>query len=591
MFIKIFLVMVLSIILVSVLITFSTIRMSENLFMDTFSITNNKSLDHIQNNFESYSYAVVTTANSAQNNGAIKDALTHEATSTIEEARASYEIREQMDWIFSNVEAYDAGMVITGRNEGLFNMDYITWPVGLEELQDHPITEQTLNHPRQLMYHFVPADELHDEPMIIASKALIERSTDLIYGIVYIPIPETDWRQFYGNYTSEGSDLFILDGNGEIISSNQEAQIGEEIPELLEFSEEVEAQSLEHKEIHLFGKDYLLLSQYLPTFNMYLVNLVDKELIMNNLINTREIVLISTAIVLLAVLVVYIISRRMTRSLTRLVNQISNMAKYDFHKPLTVEKSYEAKEIANAFNYMLNELQEYVGIIVQTQKRQRKAELEALQQQINPHFLYNTLTSVKFLVQKEEKEKATEVIHSLIGLLQSALGNVNETITVEEELRNMKDYVWINQTRYGDNIKVNYFVSPDCVHYYLPKLIVQPFIENAFFHAFTEKKSGYIQILIAKRDGNLVCEVMDNGDGMDLAGIHPSAKKESRQRQLFSGIGVRNVHERIQLLYGDSYGVEVSSKIGEGTKVKIILPLLKEKEENPSFSILSSKEG
>src|SRR5690606_4009911 len=119
--------------------------------------------------------------------------------------------------------------------------------------------------------------------------------------------------------------------------------------------------------------------------------------------------------------------------------------------------------MANAFNAMLSEWQEYVGLVVQAQQKQPRPELMPLPHKINRHFLYNTLASVKFMVQQGKKEKATDMIHALISLLQNALSNVDQTITVEQEIADLKNYVLINQARYGDGIKVNFFVSPDCL--------------------------------------------------------------------------------------------------------------------------------
>ncbi|WP_407271328.1 sensor histidine kinase [Radiobacillus sp. PE A8.2] len=573
-FVKMFLVMVISIVSVSVLITFSTIRMSSSLFMETFSITNTKVLSQIKQRFEAFNYSVIVTAIDVQNNGTIKDVLTQEDGNSVQMNTSFYEITEQMERIYYD-NPNDANMILLGANYHLFNMKYSNWPISAETLVNHPMTIKTRDNPNEILYQFDQSEATNGIPMIVATKALSERSTGNIYGYLYVPIREQNVREFYEGYTSQGNNVLVMDSHGKILSSNQRELVGDHALDLLTFTSEIEDNNLEHKEVNVFNKDYLMLSEYLPTLDLYIINLIDNDLVIDNLVDTREIILISIGIVLLAVLVVFIISRRMTVSLSRLINQISNMARYDFSKPVQEKGGYEARKMASAFNYMLNELHEYVNILMKTQQKQRKAELEALQYQINPHFLYNTLTSIKFLVKEGKKEAALETIDALIPLLQNALGNVDETITVEQEIVNMKNYVLINQTRYGDRIKVNYLISPDCLQYYLPKLVIQPFIENAFFHGFTDKKQGHIRILIAQKDNNLVCEVIDTGDGMKVDKTEKKLPYLKAKRQLFSGIGVRNVHERIQLLYGKEYGVEITSELGQGTKVKITLPLIK----------------
>ncbi|ENH95985.1 two-component sensor histidine kinase [Gracilibacillus halophilus YIM-C55.5] len=570
-FLKMFVVMVISIVAVSLFITFSSIRMSSHLFMDTFSITNTKVLGQIESRFESLSYAIVNAKNDVQDNGTIKRGLTEQGENAIAIAESKYQIMKQLERIDTNIEPYNASMIVFGKQEQLYNMNYSNWSVSWEELAEHPITHSAVNHPDILQYHYVPSLMAHSEPMIIGTKALTERSTDHVYGILYFLINEDQLKAFYEGYTSEGNNVLLINEKGTIVSSSQGQWAGKDARDVLQASKEVDKEQLEYKDVHVLQDDYMLMSEYLPTYDMYLVNLVDQNAVLQRLINPKEIIFISMGIVIIAVIIVFVISRRMTKSISQLVHQISDIANHHFNKPITETGGYEANQIAYAFNSMLHELQEYVDVVVQTQQRQRDAELRALQHQINPHFLYNTLTSVKLMVQQGKKEQATDTIHALSSLLQHALGRINQTITVEEEIENMKNYVLINQARYGDRIKVNYFISPDCLHHRLPKLVLQPFIENAFFHAFNEKKEGFIQLLIAQREDRLVCEIVDNGDGIDMAGHNMKAK-----RQLFTGIGVRNVHERIQLLYGHPYGVEMTSAKGEGTRVRIELPLREE---------------
>ena len=571
-FIKMFLIMVISIVAVSLLITFSSIRMSTDLYMDTFSITNTKALEQIEIRFEDYSFAIVSAMNEVQNNGTIKKVLTQKNERAIETWKSYHDVSRQIERIYPTVESYDANMIVLGENERLYNMNYSNWPVSWEGLRNHPITQYTINRPNTLLYQFVPSTSFSDEPLMVATKALMERSTGEVYGVVYFPIREEQWKGLYEGYTSAGNEVLLVNRAGQIVSSNKEEMIGDKADDLLALAKEVEDEELEFKDVKVFDTEYMLMSQYLPTYDMYLVNLVDKDAVLANLINTKEILLISLGIVLLAVIVVFLISRRITNSISRLVKQISTSAKHEFNRPIAETGGYEAKKIANAFNSMLNELQEYVGLVVQAQQKQRSAELMALQHQINPHFLYNTLASIKFMIQQGKKEKATDMIHALISLLQNALSNVDQTITVEQEIKDLKNYVLINQARYGEGIKVNFFISPDCLDYQLPKLILQPFIENAFFHAFNIQKEGFVQILVSEKGGNLLCEIVDNGDGMEIKGDH-TKEDIKEKRHLFSGIGIRNVHERIQMLYGEEFGVEITSEIGNGTKVKVELPL------------------
>lgn len=569
-FIKMFLVMVASIVAVSGVITYSNIRMSEQLFLDTFSITNSKAINQIKSSLEEFSDSVATAANEVQQSGTIKNYLFKEETTSIDMAKLYYNTHVQMDRVYSNVDDYDMSIMITGVNGRSFSTDRAYWPVDQAELADHAVTRNTFQHPKKLLYQL---DKQLASPTIVITKALTERTTDSIYGSLYFTIKENEFKKFYANYTSKGNDVLVMNADGLILSSNQTSMIGDSAPILLKEAAAPEQTSADYKEIEWMGQRQMMLTEYLPSVDMYIVNLVNKELVIDNVVNTKTIVLSSFLIVLIAVSIVFLISRRMTQSLSQLVRQISSLSKNHFDQYVTATGSYETKQLAYAFNDMLDELHTYVEELIQTQKKQRNAELAALQRQINPHFLYNTLTSVKIMVQQGDKEKAADTINALISLLQHAVGNVHETICLKEEIENLKSYVFINQVRYGERIQVSYFIAPDCLDLQVPKLIIQPFIENAFFHAFNQKLEGFIHIIVLKEGSQLVCEIVDNGDGMQIKEGHklPGSK---RNRQLFSGIGVKNVHERIKLLYGNAYGVHISSNPGEGTHIRLVLPVI-----------------
>lgn len=567
--------MVTSIVAVSICITIAMIQMSEKLFINQFSITNVKVMEQVTANFERYSFSTASAIHQAQQSGAVKNYLTDRDNEPIVLAKATYRIKQQMNYYDSLLNHDGGNIVIMGENQRIFSTNYVKWPIEAETLRQHPITLNTYKNPNQILYQYASADpEDATVPLIVATKALMDRSKNHIYGVMYVSLREDDFRQMYSRYTGNGNDVYLMDQTGKIVSSNKRDLIGQEEDNLLKQVKTIEHNELEFKQINVFGKDYLLFSRYVPTFDMYLVNLIDRENIKKNLVDKKTIVLISATIVFLAVCIVFLISRRMTKSLSGLVKQISGMGKSNFDFYVTETGSYETKKLAKSFNYMLDELHEYVEQLMETQKKQRNAELEALQQQINPHFLYNTLASVKFMVQQGDREKSTQTIHALISLLQNTIGNISETNTVEQEINNLKNYVYINQMRYGNRIKVHYFISPECLKHEIPKLMIQPFIENAFFHGFNHQKEGYIQLLISQNEGVLRCEIVDNGDGMEIES-QENLPKAKGKRHFFSGIGIHNVQERIQLLYGEQYGLEVDSRLGKGTRVRITLPVIK----------------
>ncbi|MEC0127916.1 cache domain-containing sensor histidine kinase [Paenibacillus pabuli] len=574
---KLFLVMFVSIILVSVLILWTSIHMSTKLFTETFSITNSKVLGQIKTNFESFNDAIAAVSNNVSQSGAIRGYLSEGEGDSLTMAKSYYNMRETMDRIQSITESYEVGITISGINGRTYSTDRSHLRLSADELKEQPITLEAAASPNRIIFDDYQTKDETAQQMISATKALTDRAQNRLYGTVYVTMRESVFRQFYSSFTSRGNDVVILNDAGEIVSSNREEWIGTTQLELLTYAREMNNESIKGVNARVMDQDSVVLSEYLPFYRFYIVNVVDKDVAMGQLIDMKTIALICAAIVATALILVFLITNQITKSLRRLVKQMSNITKSDLDNYIPVSGSYESRQLGHAYNYMLDELHDYVDQLVLTQREQRNAELAALQSQINPHFLYNTLASVKVLVQQGNKDRAAETINALIALLQNTISNVSETVTVEQEIENLKNYVFINHVRYGGRIKAAFYVAPDCTHYHVPKLVIQPFIENAFFHGFNSKETGTIHVMVSRAGESLICEIMDNGDGIEgFKGFSmgESLPNPKNNRQLFSGIGIRNVNDRIELLYGAPYGVTIMSKPGEGTRVTVTLPLI-----------------
>ncbi|MFX3649117.1 MAG: sensor histidine kinase [Paenibacillus sp.] len=572
---KLFLVMVISIVLVSVLILWTTIHMSTNLFTETFSITNSKVLNQIKTNFESFNESIAAVTNNVAQSGAIRGFLSEGDADSVSTAKSFYNMRETMNRVQTIIESYEVGITIVGVNGRSFSTNPAYIKKTGDELKQEPITKAAIQSPSRLIFDYYRSNTSEGEiQMISATKALTDRTRNHIYGTLYVTMREVEFQQFYSSFTSRGNDVVIMNEKGEIISSNRLDWIGTIQPELLTYAKDLSVDVSKSINARVMGQESIILSEYLPFYRFYLINVVDKEMAMGQLIDMKTVALICTAIVIGALVLVFLITSQITKSLRRLVKQMSNITKSDLDNYIPVSGSYESRQLGHAYNYMLDELHDYVDQLVQTQHEQRNAELAALQSQINPHFLYNTLASVKVLVQQGNKDRAAETINALIGLLQNTISDVSQTVTVEQEVENLKNYVFINHVRYGGRIKAAFYVAPDCTHYHVPKLVIQPFIENAFFHGFIKKETGTIHVMVSRAGESLICEIMDNGDGIEGLVMGETLPNPKNNRQLFSGIGIRNVHDRIELLYGSPYGVTIMSTVGEGTRVTVTLPLI-----------------
>ncbi|WP_053242049.1 sensor histidine kinase [Clostridium sp. DMHC 10] len=312
----------------------------------------------------------------------------------------------------------------------------------------------------------------------------------------------------------------------------------------------------------------------MPIYDFYLVNIIDTNKALSDMYNTKQIIFICSIIIFITFSILFMVTRKTTAPLRILVKEMSKITECNFNNHINLKGSPEITKLSSSFNYMLDSLNDYVEKLMLAQKKQRKAELSALQMQINPHFIYNTLASIKWLMLKGDKEKTGSTIDSFISLLQNTISDTSETVTVEKEILNLKNYVFINEMRYGEKIKVNFHVFPQCNEYKLPKLMLQPFIENAFFHAFTGDEEGHIHVFISEKSKNLLCEIIDDGIGIDKTELSTLFLSKTSKHKHFTGIGIKNVDDRIKLLYGDKYGVSIKSKPNVGTTVSIVLPII-----------------
>ena len=209
----------------------------------------------------------------------------------------------------------------------------------------------------------------------------------------------------------------------------------------------------------------------------------------------------------------------------------------------------------------------------------RKTELKALQAQINPHFLYNTLDSIGWLCEEERSADAVEMVNALARLFRISISRGHELITIEKELEHAASYLKIQQFRYKNQFTYEFQAQLECLEYYCNKITLQPIIENAIYHGLNRMvDEGRIVVRVYGDGQDVVFEVEDNGVGMTEEQCRGILNKEPGDT---SGIGIKNVNDRIKIYFGESYGIQIQSEPDEGTRVIIRMPKLKDpaKEE------------
>ena len=228
--------------------------------------------------------------------------------------------------------------------------------------------------------------------------------------------------------------------------------------------------------------------------------------------------------------------------------------------------AYELREVTRQFNAMLDQIDQLMAAIRRQEEATRQYELQALSSQINPHFLYNTLDTIIWMAEFQDSQRVVQVTKSLATYFRLALNQGKDLISLSDEINHVRQYLFIQKQRYGD--KLEYEIDENSVfdNLVLPKLVLQPLVENALYHGIKEKDGqGHIKVSVQKKDSGLVIRIEDDGVGFQAAG-------DSSQSQLKrGGVGLQNVNQRLKLHFGDNYQMKINSAPEKGTTVEICI--------------------
>ena len=286
-------------------------------------------------------------------------------------------------------------------------------------------------------------------------------------------------------------------------------------------------------------------------------------------------VYVLTAIIL--VIVALLFSRFMARSITlpiqKLRDSMKKVQEGDFSvSDVVVDSKNEIGSLTKSFDVMTHRIHELMEQNVHEQEEKRKSELKALQSQINPHFLYNTLDSIIWMAEGKKNEEVVLMTASLARLLRQSISNEDEVVPIANEVEYARGYLTIQKMRYKDKLEFQIDVDSSILYIPLIKLVLQPIIENAIYHGLKYKESkGLLIVKGFMKDGNAVLQVIDDGVGMDadtLAHIYDRHKVNYHS----NGVGVYNVQKRLKLYYGEDYGITYTSELGKGTTATITIP-------------------
>mgnify|MGYP002576556207 CR=1 FL=1 len=282
-------------------------------------------------------------------------------------------------------------------------------------------------------------------------------------------------------------------------------------------------------------------------------------------------ILIFTVVMLLSLFLLFIVSRQIVMPINRLVKVMKIAESGDFQARIQVDRKDEIGKLSESYNSLLEKISELIHEVYQQKITASELELQMLQSQINPHFLYNTLESISMMATINGDDTTSEMAANLGSLLRYSISNPNQQVTLGEEIMQLRKYIALQEQRFRSQYTIEITIDQKFYPVSMPKLILQPIVENAIYHGMSSVRSGgKITVTAARTEHDtLMITVTDNGKGMTEEQVNNLNGYINEENELFKSIGMRNVNRRIQLFCGSGYGIHITSAPDEGTTVSV----------------------
>lgn len=477
-------------------------------------------------------------------------------------------IMESRDDIYNVAAVAKNGRYIINQGD-----DELTGYVDIESLDWYQAAMESKSGIAVSSSHVQNAIQSSYKWVITLSRALVNNQTGEREGLFFVDLNYSAISDLCNNNSIEEKGyIFVLDAEGNIVyHPKQQLMYGGLKTENIDAIMECREDSLIIDE----GGDSKLytMSKFKRTGWTVVGAAYTSELLKNNEQAQMWYLLVASILLLAVIGISSIISREITKPIRSLRDSMRKVQNGQFDTHVEVITENEIGSLGRSFNLMTSEIQALMEQNVYEQKQKRKSELKALQAQINPHFLYNTLDSIIWMSEAGENDEVVEMTSALARLLRQSISNDQEEVELEKEIEYVKNYLTIQKMRYKDKLEFFIYVDPRVAHVPIIKLVLQPLVENAIYHGIKYKETkGNLKIYARPVDGRVEIVVADDGIGMD-EDVMEHIFDEHRKEQKRNGVGVPNVQKRLKLQYGSEYGIRYESVKGAGTKAVITIPV------------------
>ncbi|MGM9974897.1 MAG: cache domain-containing protein [Clostridiaceae bacterium] len=433
------------------------------------------------------------------------------------------------------------------------NKGSITWRstyiYNLPGVDDNNSTRNIISVARAIM-----GEDPYGKPLGVVSVDILEEN---IYSIV------KDVK-----FTTSGR-VFLLDDEGVVISSDGKEPLGKNLS-LEDYYSKVIAKGEGHSKYKINDEESIVYYKKLENTNWRLVAIIPTmEILSSSTVIFRDTLILMIIAMFFAAFIAYVVSGSLTGRIRSLIKTMRKIEDEKWDVKILVDGNDEIGVLQRSFKQMVDNIKELIEEKYEAELDKKNAELRALQAQINPHFLYNTLDMICWMSMKYGADDVVAMVNTLAKFFRLSLSGGKDIVTIRDEINHVRMYMDIQMKRFSQGLECSIDAPEEILDYSTVKLVLQPIVENAILHGIMESdsKTGHVAISGRKEGENIILTVSDNGRGMDEETLSTLTSEE-----ISKGYGVRNVNKRIKLHYGTEYGLYYESEINKGTKVMIVFP-------------------
>ncbi|MEA5014632.1 MAG: histidine kinase [Candidatus Limiplasma sp.] len=554
-------------------------RASDQALQSALRASQERSIRQLEQSINMFISQILHIVNLYDMNERIEEKLTRSYDDAYTRLKEINALESEMRATFTTYNLMNLSCVLVGRN-GLSYSNLMTGTPDYLSGDAAGAWRQAADaQPSKLVWLGIgsPAADSGGRREIVAVKRLRSVKGTASYGYLMLGIDERYLYRLYQELSQGENHIFLMDGEGRIVSHPDQARLLDQAdPRMLERAAEgKEASGI----LEAAAGRALLITRKISYVDWYVVNTVPLTTVFAASGNLQRSLWTLCAVLLALCLVLALVFNKM---LFTPIHSLVNRA-LGKHMARDTLSTRGILRMMSPFRFeygnIVHQLEEVIEQLWTEQENKRKAELDALQMQINPHFLYNTLGAVKCLVWSGQTERIEPTINALMALLDRTMRWKEDFITIAQELDYLRQYIYIHEIRMQRSISLRADVPPELLGCLLPKMILQPIVENALFHGIVPGRAPVITITVSSQEADIRVEVLDNGRGIPSDRLEGIRQEQARHESgSFCGIGISNVAQRLRLYFGERFAFTIRSIKGQGTLVILRLTRMEGKE-------------